>query len=102
MVEKERKYPFNLGAESLHTDTFEIELPPGLVPDDLPQPTSAEYDFGKYKSETKLENNVLRYSRTFETRKVSVPLQQVPELKAFYRKIAADERSTAVLRHASP
>ena len=102
VAEKERKYAVDLDNETLQTDSFEIELPPGYAADDLPQPASSEFDFGRYSSETKLENNVLLYKRTYETRKITVPLAQVPDLKTFFRKIAADERATAVLKRATP
>jgi hypothetical protein len=100
VAEKDRKYPVDLQNESLQTDSFEIALPAGFVADDLPPAASANYDFGKYSSETKLEESVLRYKRTFETKKITVPLDQVPDLKTFYRKIAADEGGTAVLKRA--
>ena len=99
VAEKDRKYPVDLFVEALHTDSFEIELPPGYVVDDLPPAASAAYDFGRYSSETKLEQNVLHYKRSFETKKIVVPLDQVPDLKTFYRKIAADEGATAVLKY---
>jgi hypothetical protein len=38
------------------------------------------------------------YTRTFEVNDLSVPVAKAEELKKFYRIIANDERSTAVLR----
>src|SRR5262249_34163228 len=96
---KERKYPVDLDNRSLQTDVFEITLPPGYIVDDLPAAASVTYDFGRYTSETKVEENVLKYKRLFETKKIMVPLEQVPDLKAFYHKIAADEGGTAVLKY---
>ena len=99
VAEKDRKYPVDLDNRSLQTDVFEITLPPGYMVDDLPVPASVTYDFGRYTSETKVEENVLKYRRLFETKKIMVPLEQVPDLKAFYHKIAADEGGTAVLKY---
>ncbi|MFZ0962410.1 MAG: hypothetical protein WAO35_16045 [Terriglobia bacterium] len=45
---------------------------------------------------------MLRYRRTFEVKELSVPVSEAPRLKKFYRIIASDERSTAVLKLASP
>jgi hypothetical protein len=41
---------------------------------------------------------MLVYSRTFEIKQLSVPLDKVGELKKLYRIIAGDERNTAVLK----
>ena len=41
---------------------------------------------------------MLHYTRTMEIKELSVPLNQVDELKKFYRVIASDERNTAVLK----
>jgi hypothetical protein len=42
----------------------------------------------------------LVYTRTFEIKEVSVPLDKIDDLKKFYRIIGSDERGTAVLKTA--
>ena len=44
---------------------------------------------------------LLKYTRTFEVKELSVPLSKVEDLKRLYRIIAGDERNTAVLRPAT-
>jgi hypothetical protein len=41
---------------------------------------------------------VIRYTRTFEVKELSVPVSKSEDLKKFYRIIATDERNTAVLK----
>jgi hypothetical protein len=41
---------------------------------------------------------VIRYTRTFDVKDLSVPVSKADELKRFYRIIASDERNTAVLK----
>jgi len=41
---------------------------------------------------------VISYTRTFEIKELSVPVNKADELKKFYRIIASDERNTAVLK----
>jgi len=41
---------------------------------------------------------VLSYTRSFEIKDLSVPVDKAAELKKFYRIIASDERNTAVLK----
>lgn len=93
-----RKYPIELSGPRHDSDTFEIALPPGYEVDELPPPTDLDYSFGSYHSKTVAEGNVLRYTRNYEIKQLSVPLTQVEDLKRFFRGIANDERNTAVLK----
>jgi hypothetical protein len=47
-----------------------------------------------------VNGNVLRFSRTWEIKQLTVPLEKVEELKRLYHVIAGDERNTAVLKPA--
>jgi len=93
-----RKYPVEFGGPSRDTDTFEIALPAGYEVDDLPPPVDADYGFASYHSKTEVAGNTLKYTRTFEVKELSVPLNKVEELKKLYRMIAGDERNTALLK----
>jgi transglutaminase-like putative cysteine protease len=99
---QERKYPVEFSSASLQSDFFEITIPPGYVADDLPSPVHAVSDFAEYSSHVEVVGNVLRYSRTYEVKNVIVPAQKLDELRKFYGQVAADERSSAVLRRANP
>jgi hypothetical protein len=96
-----RKYPVEFEGPSRDTDTFEIKLPQGYEVDDLPPPVNADYSFASYHSKAEVDGNTLRYTRTFEVKELSVPLNKVDDLKKLYRIIANDERNTAVLKPAS-
>ena len=96
-----RKYPVEFEGPRRDNDRFEITLPAGYTVDELPPPTDVEYSFGSYHSKTELKGNALVYSRTFEIKEISVPLEKMDDLKKFYRLIASDERGTAVLKPAS-
>jgi hypothetical protein len=96
-----RKFPVEFEGPSRDSDTFEITLPNGYEVDDLPPAVNADYDFASYHSKSEVNGNVLRYTRTFEVKKTSVPVSKVDELKKLYRIIASDERNTAVLKPAA-
>jgi hypothetical protein len=96
-----RKYPVEFDGPAQDTDTFEIAIPAGYEVDDLPPPVNADYSFASYHSKTEVNGNTLKYTRTFEVKELSVPLSKVDDLKKFYRIIAGDERSTAVLKPAA-
>jgi len=93
-----RQHPVELGNPELHTDLYEIELPGGYQVDELPPPVEVEYDFASYKSKVEVEGNLLRYQREYIVKDVRVPTERLAELKEFYRRIAADERASVVLK----
>lgn len=101
LEEKERKYPVEFSEATVQSDLFEIALPPGYVVDELPPPVKVSYDFGEYSSEIEVAGNTLRYKRMYKIKEVKVPMQGLDQLKKFYRQIAADERSSAILRRAN-
>jgi hypothetical protein len=95
-----RKFPIEFEEPARDTDTFEITIPAGYVVDDLPPAVDADYGFASYHSKTVVNGNVVDYTRTFEVKELSVPVNKAEELKKFYRIIAADERNTMVLKPA--
>ena len=95
-----RKFPIELEEPTRDTDTFEITIPPGYAVDDLPPPVDADYSFASYHSKTVVNGNVVGYTRTFEVKELSVPVEKAGDLRKFYRIIAGDERNTVVLKPA--
>ena len=95
-----RKFPVEFDGPVLDTDTFEITLPAGYAVDDLPPPVDADFGFAAYHSKSEVSGNVIRYTRAFEVKELSVPVSKTEDLKKFYRIIAGDERNTAVLKPA--
>jgi hypothetical protein len=99
--EKERKYPVEFSTASIQTDVYEISLPSGYKVDELPPPLKVDCGYVSYESKIELVGDVLRYQRTYQVRQVMVPVEKLPELKKFYRQVAADERSNAVLKRSN-
>jgi hypothetical protein len=93
-----RQFPVEFDGPVLDTDKFEISIPPGYVVDELPPPVDIDFGFASYHSKTEAKGNVIGYTRSFEVKELSVPVNKADELKKFYRIIAGDERSTAVLK----
>ena len=95
-----RKFPIELEEPTRDTDTFEITIPAGYTVDDLPPPVDADYSFASYHAKTVVNGNVVDYTRTFEVKELSVPVNKAEDLRKLYRIIASDERSTVVLKPA--
>ena len=100
----ETKEPRNFSIEfeglARDSDRFDITIPPGYVVDDVPPPVDVDYDFASYHSKTVVDGNIVGYTRTFEVKELSVPVNKAEDLKKFYRIIAGDERNTVVLKPA--
>jgi hypothetical protein len=96
-----RRYPVEFPGPQKDSDQFEIKIPAGYVVDELPPPTDVDFSFGSYHSKVEVSGTTLRYTRTFEIKQLSVPVDKMDDLKKFYRTIASDERNTAVLKPAS-
>jgi Domain of Unknown Function with PDB structure (DUF3857)/Transglutaminase-like superfamily len=96
-----RQFPVEFEGPSLDTDSFDIALPPGYEVDELPPAVTEDYSFASYHSKTEASAGVLHYTRTLEIKELSVPVSKMEELKRFYRVIASDERSNAVLKSAA-
>ena len=93
-----RLFPIEFEGPAMDKDSFEITLPAGYVVDELPPPVDVDYGFASYHSKTVVNGNAIDYSRTFEVKELSVPVSKADQLRKFYRIIAGDERSTAVLK----
>jgi hypothetical protein len=93
-----RKFPIEFEEPTRDTDTFEITIPAGYTVDDLPPAVDADYSFASYHAKTVVNGNVVDYTRTFEVKELSVPVNKADDLRKFYRIIAGDERNTVVLK----
>jgi hypothetical protein len=95
-----RKFPIEFEEPTRDTDSFEITIPAGYVVDELPPPVDADFSFASYHAKTVVNGNVVGYTRTFELKELSVPVNKAEDLRKFYRMIAGDERNTVVLKPA--
>jgi transglutaminase-like putative cysteine protease len=93
-----RKFPIEFPGPALDTDIFEITVPAGYVVDGLPDPVDADYNFGSYHSKTEVSGPVIRYTRSYEIKELSVAAANAEEVRKFNRIIASDERSVVMLK----
>jgi hypothetical protein len=93
-----RKFPIEFDGPAYDTDTFEITIPSGYEVDDTPPPVDMDYSFASYHAKTEVSGGVIRYTRTFEVKELSVPVDHSEDLRRFYRTINGDERNTVVLK----
>jgi Domain of Unknown Function with PDB structure (DUF3857)/Transglutaminase-like superfamily len=93
-----RKYPVELSGATIEKDVYEIQLPPGFVVDDLPEPLHIDVGFAKYSSKVEAAGSTLRYSREYVISDPNVGPDRLPDLRKFESVIAEDEYANAVLK----
>lgn len=98
--DKPRHYPVSFDETQLNQDEYDIELPPGYVVDEMPEPVKLDVGFASYESKTTVQGSTLRYTRTFTVRAIEVPAKQYDEVRRLMGAIVNDEHSNVVLRKA--
>jgi hypothetical protein len=96
-----RQYPFEFSGVGLETDSFDIAIPSGYSVDELPDAADADYSFASYHSKTVVEGGTIHYRRSYEIKRVTVPVDEADKVKRFYQVVASDERNMVVLKPAS-
>jgi hypothetical protein len=99
MEDSDRRQPVEFSSPALRKEIIEIVLPDEYMVDELPRPVSAEMGPLAYSSKTEVNGSLLRYSRRLEIKGVRVPLEQLEELKKFFRQMALDEKAKVVLKN---
>ncbi len=97
----DRKYPVEFSEATLQTDEFDFTLPAGYTVDEMPAPVKVDCGYISYQSKTALDGNVLRYTRSYQVNKVVVPVEDLRTLRSALGAIAADERSSVILKRSS-
>lgn len=95
---KARHVPINLRQTMQETDDFRIQLPAGYAVDETPDPVKLDLGFAAYESSSRVENNVLHYTRTYTVRQITLPADRYSDLQKLAGVIEADEQSRAVLK----
>jgi hypothetical protein len=95
---KPRLVPIDLGETMQAMDTYDIQLPPGYIVDEVPDPVKLDLGFASYESSSSIKDNVLHYARTYTVREVTLPPERYPDLQRLADTIATDEQSRAVFK----
>jgi hypothetical protein len=95
---KPRKEPVEFSHTVSEGDVVDVSLPTDYVLDETPQAVKYEYPFAAYKSETRITEHALRYSRSYELKDVRVPRERLEDLKKFFREVSDDERAYTILK----
>jgi hypothetical protein len=93
-----RKVAVDMEQTMVAKDDFDIELPPGYVVDELPDPVRVDVGFATYESSTVVDGRKLHYTRTYTVNAVMVPARKYADVLKLAAAISEDEQSHAVLK----
>ncbi len=82
----------------IYTDTIQYIIPDGYKIEALPEKISIDGHFGKYNSETILENNTVTYLRKLEIKSGRYPANDYDNFIAFFSDIRNKDKATLVLK----
>ena len=94
--EVKRQNPVRLDAETFQ-ETVRVKLPVGFKIDEMPDGGKLETPFGTYTASYQTQGDELVFARKLEIRAATVPVEQYPELKKFFERVAGSEQSPVVL-----
>jgi hypothetical protein len=97
LEDKPRQQAIVFSSTVYQTDTFELGYPAEYTISELPESVSYDSPFGDYESQTRVDSQVVHYTRTYRLKTLRVPVDELERLKEFFRKIADDERSYVIL-----
>jgi hypothetical protein len=89
-----------LSGATSEKDVYEIQLPPGYVVDDLPEPLHVDLGFARYSSKVEAAGTTLRYSREYVITDPDIGTDHLADLHKFENVIAEDEYANAVIKRA--
>jgi hypothetical protein len=92
-----RKYDLVLEFEFRDTDTAEIKIPAGYIPESIPADVKVESSFGKFVSSVKVEPDKITYYRNYEHYSGRFPAGRYGDLVKFYESIYKADRNKIVL-----
>jgi hypothetical protein len=98
MHEEKRKYPVEFAETGDWRDSFDVAIPAGYAADEVPDPVNVDVGFASYRSEVKVNGNVLHYSREYMVKKLEIAPDQYVDLEKLEGQINADENRSAVLK----
>jgi hypothetical protein len=96
-VDKPRKFPIEYSTSFKDVDTISITLPPGYIPEAIPQDASISNKFGKYSISYKVNGNKIDMLRIYERQSNSYPAKDYVDLGKFYEEMYKTDRNRIVL-----
>jgi hypothetical protein len=95
---KPRTEPVVFSHTASESDVIDISFPSEYVVDEIPHARNYDLPFAMYKSASKVAEHSLHYTRTYELKDVRVQIEQLGDLRKFFREVADDEQGYTILK----
>ncbi len=98
MNSTKRKQDIVLSGGILRTDTLQMTIPPGYVPETIPRSSTVNSMFGDYSIDTRFEGNMLTIVQRIYIRKGRYPAHTAEEFKNFFKNMEKEWGRRAVFK----
>jgi len=92
-----RRYPVELESTALQLDEFSIRFPEGWKMNQPITSTEINTGFASYRSEAKIDSNLIVYHREYKMMDPFIPTSKFTEAVKFFRTIERDQRQNILL-----
>jgi transglutaminase-like putative cysteine protease len=93
---EERKSDIELTDEDREIDSVEIKIPPGYLPESMPQDIKIENKFGKYVATVTVQTDRILYCRLEERYSGNFPASEYSSLVKYYEQLYKADRRNVV------
>jgi len=95
---EQRSYPFQFRYLRTTGYYFEFQLPEGFAVDTLPEPVELVTPFATYRQKVTQGGTLLASTASLEIKTLSLPAEQIPELRAFFGRVQHADDALVVLK----
>jgi len=95
---EKRAYPFQFGYLRTNGHHFEFQLPQDFAVETLPEPVELVTPYASYRHKISLEGNRLASTAVLEIKTLTLPPEQVQELRDFFRRVEHADSALVVLK----
>ncbi len=97
-ADDERVYPYYYHYAYSDFDSIEIELPHGYRLESAPQPKAIQNSYGEYRTQYRITDNKIFYSRRHKVKTPRIPVEGYPQWRAFLKKVSKNDNSSFVFK----
>jgi hypothetical protein len=97
-AESTRIYPIMFDQVKTDIDRLTLKIPPTFEVASIPYPIHLENDFGEYRTEYEIQENLITYQRTLIIKELLVPQSAYKNVKSFFNCIFEEDKKFITLR----
>ncbi len=96
--EPTRIFPIMFDQVKTDLDSVTINIPASYKVASVPDPIYLENDFGEFRSEYRIQDNLILYKRTFIIKELIVPAGSYKNVKSFFNQIFEEDQKFIIIK----